>query len=294
MTNTTVSRIAWLSTVFATGVALMATVDVADAGGHHNGNTQNGNVTPHFVITGQPASVKHVLPDHKERKERHADKKKKDCEKSTVPTPGCAINAKDPVGSVRTGGITGNSKTAATPSQTAGAPAAPKGPSPAATPVALSNGVTKSAIENGKGLTVTSNSPGTITVSNGTTSVTMAGGSLTLHGALSVSAASGLQVVHLANGDVSVAASPVLMGGSRAVPPGVGFGDDVKYLGGLAGNGAAMVATSLVVVPGSAVTMVGSVIASPLTGHPVKFIEDTANGVVNMGANAIEWASNLF
>src|SRR5689334_23031967 len=177
MTNKTVSRLAWLSSVFAAGVALVATADMASAHGHHNGTTQSGNITPHFVITGQPASVKRVLSehkdwkerDHKEWKERHAEKQKKECGKITVPTPGCAISPHDPVGSVHTGGITGGTKIPT--------------PSPAATPVGLSNGVTKSVIENGKGLTVTSTSPGTITVSNGNSSVTMAGGSLTLHGA---------------------------------------------------------------------------------------------------------------
>jgi hypothetical protein len=294
----TVSRLACVTTAFAAGVALMVTSDIASAkGDHHGNNAQSNNASPHFVISGQPADVRRVLNDHEgdKKKDRYAGKKK-GCEKIIVPTAGCAISPKDPVGSVHTGGITGGNKTPAPPSQSAGGPTAPTGPSPAATPVALSNGVSKSVIENGKGLTVTSNSPGTITVSNGTSSVTMAGGSLTLHGTQSVSASSGLQLVHLANGDVSIAVSPILMGGSqsRPVPAGVTFGDDVKALGKVAGNGAAMEVTAVVIGAGGAVTMVGSVVASPLTGHPVQFIKDTANEIVNVGGQAMEWASNLF
>jgi len=275
MTNTDRSRLTQLSIVFAAGVALVATVDIANARGNHNGNTQSTNVTPHFVITGQPASVKRVLPDHKDSKERHADKKKKDCAKITVPTQGCAISPNDPVGSVHTGGITGGP--------------APKGPSPAATPVALSNGVTKSVIENGKGLTVTSNSPGTITVSNGTSSVTMAGGSLTLHGAQSVAAASGLQLVHLANGDVSVAVSPVLMGASSKsapVPPGVGLKDDLKAAGGFTG--------SIVGFPAIAVATVAMAPVAAVTGLAAGDVKGSFKDLGDFSASAGKWITSWF
>lgn len=291
------SRLACLATVLAAGVALAASVNVASANGHHHDhNAQSNGMTPHFVITGLPPStVRRVHRDHEDKKDKYT-KKKKDCEHVIVPTAECGVSSKDPVGSVHTGGITGGSRTPAPPSQTTGGPAAPTGPSPAATPVALSNGVTKSAIENGKGLTVTSNSPGTITVSNGNSSVTMTGGSLTLHGAQSVSAGSGLQVVHLTNGDVSVAVSPILMGASsqHSVPPGVTFGDDVKFVGASVGNTAAVTATSLVVVPGSMVAMAGTVIMSPLSGNPGKFIKDTFKGVAELSAKAGDWAMNLF
>lgn len=297
---TTISRLARLTTVLAASVALIAIVDSANAKGNsnHGDNAHSHGAASHFAANGQSHNEKRMSDHHnkiEKKKDKYA-KKKKDCEKIIVPTPGCAISPKDPVGSVHTGGITGGNKSPAPPSQ-AGGGTGTKGPSPGATTVTLSNGVTTSAIENGKGITVTSNSPGMITVSNGNGSVTMPGGSVTLHGALSVSVPAGMQLVHLTNGDVSVAVGPILMGGSsqsRPVPPGVTFGDDVKAVGAAAGNGAAMAVTSLVVVPGSAVTMVGSVVASPFTGHPVKFIENSANEIVNMGGKAIEWASNLF
>ena len=286
---TTISRSACLTAVLATAVA-MAAIDVANAKGNsnHDSFSHSNGGTSHFAMGSQSAG--HKWSDHKsdKKKDKYANKKKA-CEKITVPTAGCAINSKDPVGSVRTGGVTGGPTTEANTGT--------KEPSPGATTVTLSNGVTKSAIENGKGITVTSTSPGMLTISNGNSSVAMAGGSITLHGALSVSAAPGLQLVHLTNGDVSVAVSPILMGGSsqsHPVPPGVTFGDDVKAVGAVAGNGAAMAVTGVVVGSGSAVTMVGSVIASPFTGHPVKFIENTANEIVNMGGKAMEWASNLF
>jgi hypothetical protein len=255
MTKLTISRLACLNTVLAAGVALMVTSDIANARSDHRGNNaQNKGVSPHFVITGQPADVKRVLNDR--TREKNKDKyagKKKGCERIIVPTAGCAISSKDPVGSVHTGGITGGNRTPAPPSQSAGGPAAPKGLSSAATSVALSNGVSKSVIENGKGLTVTSNSPGTITVSNGTNSVTMAGGSLTLHGAQSVLAGSGLQLVHLANGDVSVAVSPILVSGaskSAPVPPGVGLKDDLKGAGSFYGSivGAPVIGAAAIVM----------------------------------------------
>jgi len=249
---TTISRLACLTTLLAAGVALMVTSDIANAkGDHHGNNAQSNSASPH---SGQPGDVKRVLNDRKsdKKKDKYAGKKKS-CEKIIVPTAGCAVSSKDPVGSHPF-----------PPSQPAGGNAGSKGPSPAATPVALSNGVTKSVIENGKGLTVTSNAPGTITVSNGNSSVTMAGGSLTLHGAQSVSASSGLQVVHLTNGDVSIAVSPILVSGaSKAtpVPPGVGLKDDLKAAGsfyGSIGGFPAIGAAAIAMTPAVTITGIAS------------------------------------
>jgi hypothetical protein len=212
----TVYRLSILTTAIAAGVALMTNVGVANAKGNHH-NSSGAESKPQFVISGQPANVKRVLPERKKGNDKYAHKKKKSCEKIIVPTPECGVSRKDPVGNThptlpKSGGTT-----------------IPKGPSPAFTSVTLSNGVTTSSIFNGKGLTVSSNSPGTITVSNGNTSVTLPGGSLTLHGATSVSASSTLQLVDRANGDVVVAVNPPVK------PSGNGAGEDVSLGGQLKG-----------------------------------------------------------
>src|SRR5262249_36961965 len=78
------------------GIALMANVGIANAkGNHHNSNTAES--TPQFVISGQPANVKRVLPERK-RNDKYAHKKKKGCGKIIVPTPECGVTRKDPVG----------------------------------------------------------------------------------------------------------------------------------------------------------------------------------------------------
>lgn len=178
MTNLTpISKLANVMTVLAAGVTLMASVNIASAKGDHRqgNNTQNNGARPHFVISGQPANVKRVLPT---TKKKEMTQKKKGCGNIIVPTAECGNNPKNPVGSTRP----------TLPPQASGGQPAPKGPSPEFTTVKVSNGVTTSAIFNGKGLTVTSSSPGTITVSNGKGSVTLAGGSLNLSGATSVQA----------------------------------------------------------------------------------------------------------
>jgi hypothetical protein len=264
-----------LTTTLAAGVALMAFANAANAkGNHRHGNSQYNGVSPHFVISGQPASAKR---DRKAKKEKLAEKKQKGCEKIIVPTAGCAISPKDPVGSVPPTFNSGNS----------GA----KGPSPAFTTVTLSNGVNKSAIFNGKGLTVTSNSPGTLTVSNGTSSVTMPGGSLTLHGALSVSVPAGYQLVRLTNGDFSVAVSPVLASGpaqSRPVPPGVGAIDVAKGLGNFYNSFGSVPA---VVGPVVAATPMAAVITGLAGENPVK---EAGQFLGEVSEQAINWATSWF
>ena len=67
-----------LTTALATSIVLIATASIADAKDNHHGNNNQKSATPHFVITGQPASVKRVLSERKEmkeKKEKHADKK---------------------------------------------------------------------------------------------------------------------------------------------------------------------------------------------------------------------------
>jgi len=214
----TVSRLSFLTITIAAGIALIANVGIANAkSNHHNSNTAESK--PQFVISGQPANVKRVLPE-KKKNDKYAHKRKKNCKKIIVPTPECGVSRKDPVG---------NTHPTLPPSKTGGT-TGPKGPSPAFATVTLSNGVTNSTIFNGKGLTVSSNSPGTLTVSNGNSSVTLPGGSLTLHGATSVSASSNLQVVHHANGDVVVVVNP-----QPVRPSGNGAGEDVSLGGQIKG-----------------------------------------------------------
>ena len=50
-----------LTTALATSIVLIATASIADAKDNHHGNNNQKSATPHFVITGQPASVKRVL-----------------------------------------------------------------------------------------------------------------------------------------------------------------------------------------------------------------------------------------
>lgn len=286
MTNrVTVTKAACLTAVLATTVALTVATSAASAKGRHDNNDE-GRKTPQFAINGPPVNVKGSLHDKKNGK--HAErKKKKNCQHVTVPTPECGVGAHDPVGHTHPAG-----PTASTGSGT-------KAPSPAYTTVTLSNGVSNSAIFNGKGLTVTSNSPGTITVSNGNSSVTLPGGSLTLHGAISVSASSGLQLVHQTNGDVTVAVSPILVSGpakpgTNNVPPGVTFGDDLKFVGKTFANGAALGTASTVIVPAAAVTTVVGGVVATIQGHPINGTKEIAGAIADEAGSALSWVDGWF
>lgn len=279
------TKVVCLTTVMATAVALTVTTAAANAKGHHDNNGE-ARKTPQFAISGRPVNEKGSL--HDKKKGKYAEKKKKKhCEHVTVPTPECGVGAHDPVGNTHPGGTT-----ASTGSGT-------KTPSPAYTTVTVSNGVSNSAIFNGKGLTVTSSSPGTITVSNGNSSVTLPGGSLTLHGAISVSANSGLQLVHQTNGDVTVAVSPILVSGpakpgTNTVPPGVTFGDDLKAVGKTFAKGVTLGTASTVIVPAAAVTTaVGGVVAT-IQGHPIKGTEEIAGAIADEAGSALSWVGGWF
>jgi len=288
----TVSR---LATVLFAGSALVIAGPAYAKGDHKNfGNSQGNGHVPQFAIQGQSVSVKHFLHNKKSDGDKYAkkDHKKKGCKNVTVPTADCGPGTHDPVGNTNPGGKTGGGSTT-------GGNTTAKGPSPAYTTVTLSNGVINTAIFNGKGIMVTSNSPGTITVSNGNTSVTLPGGSISLHGALSVSAAAGMQIVHLRNGDIGVAASPVLINTppkpiSSPVPPGVTFGDDLKAVGKTAGNIAAGGLVGGAVVPASAGMIgVGGVVAT-IAGHPIKGTKEIAKDIIDDAGKLIEWASGWF
>jgi hypothetical protein len=278
MTNImSVPRRAYLTTALAVGVALtFANVANAKGSHHHDGNNQGNGASPHFIISGQNA--KKASSDRKNKKDKYADKKKKDCGRII-----CQVQAPG-----------GNTRTSTPPSQTAGGTGT-KGPSPGATIVTISNGVTKSAIENGKGITVTSNSPGTITVSNGSGSVTMPGGSVTLSGALSVSVPAGYQLVRLSNGDFSVAVSPVLAGGPpRRDPPGVTATDILKDFGKVPANTGNSVAAGTVVVPTSWALIAGTTVFGTIAGDPVGSAKQAANDAVNDAVKVIEWVGSWF
>jgi len=280
MTNImSASRRAYLTTTLAVGVAL-AFANVANAKGNHrhDGNNQGNGASPHFIISGQSTKAKKVSSDGKNNKDKYTEKKKKDCGRII-----CEVKAPG-----------GNTRTTTPPSQSAGGTGT-KGPSPGATTVTISNGVTKSAIENGKGITVTSNSPGTLTVSNGSGSVTIPGGSVTLHGALSVSVPAGYQLVHLTNGDISVAVSPVLAGGpARRDPPGVTGADIVKDFGKVLANTGNSVAAGTVVVPTSVAVIAGTTVFGTIAGDPVGSAKQSANDAVNDAAKVIEWVGSWF
>ena len=195
MKLTTISRLAYLTTVLTAGVALMATANVASAkNNHRHGNdAENNGARPHFVIRGEPANVKRLLLE-KKKKDKYARKKKKGCEKIIVPAAECGVSSKDPVG--------------ATHPHPPSADHWQQGAFPAFTTVTLSNGVTKSAIFNGNGLTVTAASPTSIMIANSNSAVTMNGKSSLLHGAISVQAGPGMQVYRQSNGDVTVSIKP--------------------------------------------------------------------------------------
>jgi hypothetical protein len=271
-----------LTTALATSIALIATASIADAkDGRHDNNNQK-RATPHFVITGQPASVKRVIlgerKEMKEKKDKHADKKhEKDKLGKQHDKDKHAEKRHDKEKKEKKDGSTGKTQPPS-PKQESG-----NKPSPAAKVVTLSNGVTTSVIETGKGLTITSSAPGMITVSNGTNSVTMAGGSLTLKGAASVSVPAGYQAVRLTNGDFSVAVSPVIANGSgqsRPVPPGVGATDTLKsgaaFYGSFGAYPAAVGAASVMSAP----AIVGGIAGGDVKGT-IKdlgnFVEDAAN-----------------
>ena len=271
-----VPRRACLTTTPAVGVALMAFANAANAkGNHRHHNSQNNGVSPHFVISGQPASAKR---DRKTKKEKLAEKKQKGCEKIIVPTAGCAISPHDPVGSVP-------------PTFNSGA----KGPSPAFTTVTLSNGVTKSAIFNGKGLTVTSNSPGTITVSNGNSSVTMPGGSLTLHGTSSVQVGPNMQIYRLPNGDVTVAFNPKPPTDPNRVPPGPTIADTLMAPGKVAGNaGNAFAAGSIAFPTAVGLGVTGGVLPGAPQGRPIELGKDIYKDFEQKAGELVEWVGGWF
>ena len=268
------SRLAYLSAVLATSVAL--TTSVA-SGKSNSSNGGNAGASPHFVV--KPINVKKER-DHDDRHwdwkdKKHAEKIKKHCAKIIVPTADCPVSPKDPTNSV--------------PAPTFLKSAPSKGPSPGFTSATITNGVLTSAIFNGKGLTVSSNSPGTLTVSNGTSSVTLPGGSLTLHGAPTVSVPAGYQLVRHANGDVTVAISPVLATGPanlRPDPPGVGLTDNLKAAGQFTGDLAVLPAIDV-----AAVAMTGPAIAMGVMKGDVK---GSLNDVTKFATDAYDWALGWF
>jgi hypothetical protein len=242
------SRLACLATVLAAGIASIPVADIANAKSNSgNGGNTNG-ASPHSVISGQPANVKKVQSDHKDshkdkKARKHAEKKKKDCEKITVPTPGCPINRKDPVGSVPP------------PAKKPVADA----PAPHPSSITVSNGVTTYTLPYDPKFSVEVVKPGSITVHSGDRTVTLPGGSITVQGqAVSTSLAerAGLQEIINSRGDAVFAIKPA----PQSQPP----TQPVPTNGGSSGGG-----------------IVGGVIdAGKAIGNG---IEDIGLGFINLG-----------
>jgi hypothetical protein len=166
---------ACLTTTLATSVALMATASIANAKSrHHDNDAESNGASPHFVITGQPANVKRVLRERKD-KNKEAKCKKKNCEKPM--------------------------------------PEKPVADGPAGHPkrITISNGVTTYTLPFDPRFSVEVTKPGSITVHSGDTTVTLPGGSITVHGqAVSTSLAdrAGLQEIINSRGDAVFAIKP--------------------------------------------------------------------------------------
>jgi len=279
MTNfTTVSRLMCLTIVLAAGT-MMATANIANAKGdrHQDIKVQNNGARSHDVVRGKTVGVKKVLHDRK-------DCGKKDCEKATQ----TKTNTK-PVQPTVQGG-------ARSPQfVVSGQPVDVK--RVVVTPTAtISNGVTTSAIFNGKGLIVTAASPTSIMVTNSShSSVTLGGQSVTLHDAASIQIGPGMEARRLPNGDVTIAIKPAVAGApTRATPPGVGPGDDVKAVATTAGTGANIVATSPVIL-GTAVGIAsGGAIVATVAGEPIAGTKQIVGEVAGSAGAAIEWVAGWF
>jgi hypothetical protein len=105
----------------------------------------------------------------------------------------------------------------------------------------------------------------------------------------------------LTNGDVTIAASPVLVSGpakpvagSNNVPPGVTFGDDLKSVGGAFGKGVTLSTASTIIVPSTAVTIAAGAIVATVEGHPIKETKVIAGAIVDESAKALEWVAGWF
>jgi len=296
--NKTRSPLTAIAIVLASTTALVAVSDIAAArgggGGHQEtsrqmnaqGNRQVAMSTPSRDMTSKPP----VYRDKGSRNDSAHAKKHKGCGKLIVPTAGCPTPARDPVGNtrpslpteakqptdksrlpvleyVKTLGPQSTNQPANAPAHPAVAPASG---------VAVSNGVTHTTLDPGKGLTASSTGNGSISVSNGTSTVTLAGGSVTLHGAPTVTAGSGVRVVRLSNGDYSVAAAkPAPAAPADKVPPGVTIADDAKFVAHGVGSIVAAPVAGVAAIAGAPIA--GAVGA--IEGHPVKTLESYGNAV---------------
>jgi hypothetical protein len=81
---------------------------------------------------------------------------------------------------------------------------------------------------------------------------------------------------------------------TRATPPGVGPGDDVKAVATTLGTGANVVAASPVIL-GTAVGLTAAgAVAATIAGEPVKGTKQIAGEVANSAGAAIEWVAGWF
>lgn len=222
-----------IAIVLASTMALVAISDVAAArggnSGHQDVSHQMNAQVNRKVATGMPSrDMTSKPPVYRQKGSKsgsaEAYKKHNRCGKLIVPTSGCAIPARDPVGNTRPSLPTEAKQPIDKSRQPVLGSATKAGPQmlPPHDPVGnthpdlnangvatISNGVSKATVPNLEGgLLVTSKTPGTITVSNGTNSVTLPGGSVTLSGARSVGGGADVQIVRQPNGDITIAAKP--------------------------------------------------------------------------------------
>lgn len=297
----TSSKLTQVAAILAASIALIVTTNIASAHSHHDsGPTSNSR--PNNWKEKNLKESSHKESNHKSKTDKSTNKKTclyitadgKRCGQTSDKTKKGDTTQTANKGNVTTS--TNNGKSTSTPSQATSSTTTKSGPSSAFTTVTITNGVLNSAIFNGKGITVKANPNNTITISNGNSSVTLPGGSITLHGALTVSGGPDVQIA-ARNGDVIVAANPTPAPkpiGTNNPPPGVTFGDDVKAVGKVAGNTAATIVASPVIVGTAAGIELGSVIVGTAAGHPIQYAKDTYNELVNDIGSATEWVSSLF
>ncbi len=190
----TIPSLACVTAALVGGIALVTTVNVANAIGNHNAANEIHSTPVNHGTNGW------LKNEFKNTSGKQADKKLvKECLTFSADGKRCGGGAATTPHPAQPGGTTAGSNLTTTQTRSSGfvisgQPTNVKGVDRGNGIAGISNGVTTSAIGNGKTLTVTTNSPGMITVTDGTTTVTMSGGSLTLTNAPSILAGSNMDV----------------------------------------------------------------------------------------------------
>jgi hypothetical protein len=121
--RTTTFTLHRLAVVLVAGVTLMTAANVAAAREHHSQNSQNIGSNFRTLAINFPDNGNGKHHHKKDMRDRDGDRdadrkhdkfakrKNKHCEKISVPTKGCPINSKDPVGNTHPGGTAGKPPT---------------------------------------------------------------------------------------------------------------------------------------------------------------------------------------